>query len=94
MRGQASQVYRYKLEVSLDGESFRTVVDRTANDVSKNTVFEEFPPVECRFVRLTVTGWPSSAPLGIIDFTVFGRASGALPPAVATPTFSDLPPDA
>ncbi len=93
MRGAAAQVYKYKLEVSMDGEAFTTVVDRSGNDVSKNTVFEEFDPVECRFVKLTVTEWPASSPLGIIDFTVFGRASGELPPAIATPTFSELPPD-
>lgn len=93
MRGGAAQIYKYKLEVSMDGEAFTTVVDCTGNDISKNTIFEEFDPVECRFVKLTVTEWPASSPLGIIDFTVFGRASGELPPAIATPTFSELPPD-
>ena len=77
----------------MDGESFTTVLDRTDNTVSKNTVFDEFEPVECRFVKLTITDWPEGAPRGIIDFTVFGYPSTYLPAAVATPTFSDLPKD-
>lgn len=89
----APQVYRYKLEVSMDGEHFTTVVDRSGNTEARNTCFDEFAPAECRFVKLTVNGWPEGSPLGIIDFTVFGHSSGELPPAVATPKFSDLPLD-
>ena len=92
-RSYSDQVYKYRLEVSMDGEYFTTVLDRTDNTVSRNTVFEEFEPVECRFVKLTVTSWPEGAPRGIIDFTVFGHPSTYLPAAVATPTFSDLPKD-
>ena len=92
-RSYGNQVYKYKLEVSMDGENFTTILDRTDNTVSKNTVFEEFDPVECRFVKLTVTSWPEGVARGIIDFTVFGYPSRYLPAAVATPTFSDLPKD-
>jgi len=93
MRGGASSIYKYKLEVSMDGESYTTVVDQTGNNVAKDTVFDEFAPVTARFVRLTVTGWPEGSRLGIIDFTVFGRADGHLPAAVATPTYTNLPLD-
>lgn len=86
-------VYQYKLEVSQDGEKYVTVLDRTENQVSRDTVYEEFAPVNCRFVRLTVTGWPQDNPLGIIDFTVFGYPDGHEPAAVATPVFSNLPLD-
>ena len=89
----ALPVYKYKLEVSSDGEKYVTVLDKTKNTVSKDTIFEEFAPINCRFVRFTVTEWPEG-PLGIIDFTVFGYPEGWDPPAVATPTFSDLPLDA
>ncbi len=54
---------------------------------------DEFDPVECRFVKLTITGWPENTPRGIIDFTVFGYPSGKEPAAVASPVFSNLPPD-
>ena len=86
-------VYRYKLEVSQDGQTFTTVVDKTGNTLAKDTVYDEFAPINCRFVRLTVTDWPRNNPLGIIDFTVFGRPDGYDPPAVATPVFSNLPLD-
>ena len=90
----ALPLYKYKLEVSQDGENYTTVVDKTNNTVNKDTIFEEFTPVNCRFVRFTVTDWPKSGPMGIIDFTVFGYPDGWDQPAVATPTFSNLPLDA
>ena len=88
----ALPVYKYKLEVSQDGEKYTTVLDRTHNTVSKDTIFEEFQAINCRFVRFTVTEWPEG-PLGITDFTVFGYPEGWDPPTVATPTFSNLPMD-
>ena len=87
------QIYRYRIETSLDGNAWTTALDRTGNEKSKDTIFEEIAPVECRFVKLTVTDWPKNNPLGLIEFTVFGKASSALPPAVATPVFNNLPPD-
>lgn len=86
-------VYQYRLEVSMDGEKYTTVLDKTGNKVAKDTVYEDFDPVTCRFVRLTVTGWPKDTPLGIIDFTVFGNPDTYLPAAVATPVFNQLPLD-
>ena len=86
-------VYKFKLEVSQDGEKYVTVVDQTKNKVVRDTVFEEFAPVNCRFVRFTITDWPKEYPLGVIDFTVFGYPDGYEPAAVATPVFSNLPPD-
>lgn len=91
--GFTGQVYKYKLEVSMDGENFTTVVDKTNNTVSRSTTFDEFAPVQCRFVKLTVTEWPENTPRGIIDFTVFGYSSGEQPAAVASPLFNDLPAD-
>ena len=90
---QVLPVYKYRLEVSQDGEEYVTVLDKTGNTVSKDTIYEEFTPVNCRFVRFTVTDWPKNNPLGIIDFTVFGYPDGYDAPAVATPVFSDLPLD-
>jgi hypothetical protein len=70
-----SPAFRYKLEVSNDGKAFTTVLNKTNNTVTRYTEFDEIPPTPCRFVRLTVTDWPRSAdqPLGISEFTVFGR---------------------
>jgi len=66
--------FRYRIEVSSDGKEFSTVVDKTNNDVTRYTEFDEIPPTSCRYVRLTVTGWPRAAnPLGVVEFTVFGK---------------------
>lgn len=91
--GATLPVYRYRLEVSSDGKDWTTVVDMTHNRIPKDTVYDDFEPTVCRFVKLTVTDWPEGTPLGIIDFTVFGRPAGHLPAAVATPTYYELPPD-
>ena len=80
-----ADIYKYKIEVSMDGETYNTALDQTNNDISRNTIFEEIPPVKCRFVRLTMTDWPKTSPLGIIEFTVFGKAAGSLPAQVAIP---------
>ena len=86
-------VYKFKLEVSQDGENFVTVLDKTRNTETKDTFYDEFKPINCRFVRLTINDWPKENPLGIIDFTVFGYPDGWDAPAVATPVFSNLPLD-
>ena len=86
-------VYKYKLEVSQDGKNYMTVLDKTNNNIAKNTIFNNFTPTNCRFVKFTITDWPKETPLGIIDFTVFGYPEGQDAAAVATPVFSDLPLD-
>ena len=80
-----SDIYKYKIEVSMDGETYKTALDQTNNTISKNTIFGEFTPVKCRFVRLTITDWPKKNPLGIIEFTVFGKPANSLPAEVPIP---------
>jgi hypothetical protein len=67
--------HQYKIEVSSDGQEFKIILDKTANTVPKYTEFEDIPPTVCRFVRLTMTGWPRNAasPFGIVEFTIFGK---------------------
>jgi hypothetical protein len=71
-----SVAFRYKIEASRDGQSFTTILDKTGNNVTRYTEFDELPPTQCRYVRLTITDWPhiSNSPLGIMEFTVFGKA--------------------
>ena len=71
--------------MSTDGEKFTTVLDQSANGTVRNTIFEEIPPTKCRFVRLTMLDWPRTTPLGIIEFTVFGKPADSLPAAVPIP---------
>ena len=65
--------YQYKIEVSSDGETFETALDKTKNNLTKNVEYDEIDPVKCRYVRLTITGAPPKVPVGIIEFTVFGN---------------------
>lgn len=81
----SSYVYQYKIDVSMDGKKYVTAFDQTKNTISRNTIFEEITPVKCRFVRLTMTNWPKAIPLGIIEFTIFGKPDGSLPAAVPIP---------
>jgi len=74
-----TDAYQYKIEVSTDGTSFATALDQSTNAMQRNTIFEEIPPARCRFVRLTMVNWPHATPLGVIEFTVFGRPTGSLP---------------
>jgi xylan 1,4-beta-xylosidase len=73
---EGAVAHRYRIEVSSDGKAFATLLDKTQNTVTKYVEFDELPPTACRFVRLTLTDWPHNAatPLGILEFTVFGKA--------------------
>jgi hypothetical protein len=61
------------------------VLDQSTNVIVRNTIFEEIPPAKCRLVRLTMINWPRATPLGIIEFTVFGKPDGSLPAAQPIP---------
>jgi hypothetical protein len=71
-----SVAFRYRIESSRDGQTFTTILDKTGADVTRYTEFDELTPTQCRYVRLTITDWPriGNAPLGIMEFTVFGKA--------------------
>jgi len=73
-----SPAFQYKIEASRDGQNFTTILDKTGNNITRYTEFDELPPTECRYVRLTITDWPhiGNSPLGITEFTVFGKAAG------------------
>ena len=81
----ATSAYQYKIDVSADGTNYTTVLDQSTNAIVRNTIFEEIPPTKCRFVRLTMTNWPRTTPLGIIEFTIFGKPADSLPAAVPIP---------
>jgi hypothetical protein len=70
---QTSAAHQYKIEASEDGQTYTTILDRTQNKVSRYTEFEELPLTKCRYVRLTLTDWPHAVPLGVLEFTVFGK---------------------
>ena len=69
--------------VPLQGRSFArtakqyaTVLDKTKNDVTLYTEFDEIPPTSCRFVRLTITDWPRTRNNAARDHGVHGVRKG------------------
>ena len=79
-------VFKYMIEASMDGENFKIVLDKSKNTESKNVTFDEIPPVECRYVRLTILDWPKNTSLSVLDFSVFGKATGYGPSQIPVPT--------
>jgi hypothetical protein len=71
-RGGPMSPYRYKLESSTDNKTYQTVVDKTQNATANGVEFDQFSPVPCRYVRLTIVGAPK--PLAVLEFTVFGKS--------------------
>jgi xylan 1,4-beta-xylosidase len=71
-----SKAFRYRIEASEDGQKWTTVVDKTGNDVTRYTELDQFKPAQARYVRLVMTDWPRSVaqPLGVVEFTVFGKS--------------------
>ena len=74
----------------MDGENYRTALNQSGNAMSRNVLFDEIPPVECRYVRLTMLDWPKGSPLSILDFSVFGRATGYSPSQTPVPTPKEM----
>ena len=70
-------IYKYKLEGSMDGEKWEVILDKSNNTESKNTIFDEVKPSECRYVKFTMLDWPKNGVLGIIDLTVFGKPAAS-----------------
>ena len=70
----------------MDGKSWMTVIDQSANKTPRNVVFDEFTPVEGRYVKLTMLDWPKTGNFSILDFTVFGKATGWSPSQIPVPT--------
>jgi len=69
----APRIRHYKIEVSSDGKIYAVAVDKTRNDADNAVEFDEFTPVQGKFVKLTITGWPKRLSCGVFEFTVFGK---------------------
>jgi len=77
---------KYKIEVSSDGKTFKTIVDKTRNDADNSVEFNEISPVQCRYVKLTITGWPKKVPgatLPALPSTEFIYGTPAIPAAAS-----------
>jgi Glycoside hydrolase family 2 C-terminal domain 5/F5/8 type C domain/Domain of unknown function (DUF4982) len=69
----SGRVYRYRVEVSSNGTTWTTVVDKTANTSTAQTQTDPFSAT-ARYVRITVTGLPASPVTwaSFFEFRVFG----------------------
>ncbi|MEO3817940.1 discoidin domain-containing protein [Plantactinospora sp. B24E8] len=76
----SSVAVAYRLEVSSDGQTWRSVHETTDGQGGTETV--RLPePVTARFVRLTATKRSNSNPVGLNGFQVYGTPLGHRPPA-------------
>lgn len=66
------RAYRYRLEGSLDGKAWKTLVDRTGEDVKSPAGAHRFERQPARWIRITLTGQPDGAWASIREFEVHG----------------------
>jgi hypothetical protein len=66
-----NNIYKYKIEVSNDSLTWHTVVDQTANAISKQTNKDNFT-ANGRYVRITITGLAANEWASFYDFKVYG----------------------
>ncbi|MCM3748736.1 discoidin domain-containing protein [Paenibacillus pasadenensis] len=72
VRWESNSAYKYKIDVSNDNAAWTTVVDQTANTVSKQTNKDSFT-ASGRYVKITVTGLAVNKWASFYDFKVFGE---------------------
>ena len=85
-------VYRYKLEASVDGESFETLVDHSDNSEDYSHEYFETPKeLKTRYIRLTNMGeTPAGGRFAVSGLRVFGYGNAPVPTAVNTVTCERL----
>ena len=94
-QGISNDAYRYKLDVSDDGQHWRTAIDMSANGRDAPHDYEVLPQAErARFVRLTNVHSPDGGKFSIYDLRVFGKGGGPLPAAARGVSASRNPADA
>jgi xylan 1,4-beta-xylosidase len=78
--GISKDVYNYVLELSSDGRTWRTVVDRSRSGRDAPHDYQVLPKAErARFVRLRNMHSPDGGKFSLSDLRVFGQGGGAKP---------------
>lgn len=86
--GISADVYNYVLETSLDGQSWKTVIDRSRKGADGPHDYEVLPKAErARFVRLRNIHSPDGGNFSLSDLRVFGKGGGAKPAKVRQTQF-------
>lgn len=80
--------YRYLLELSDDGQVWRTVVDRSGAAVDAPHDYQVMAgPQRARFARLTNVHTPDGGKFSLYDLRVFGKGTGTTPARVESAAF-------
>ena len=83
--------HRFTLEVSLDGNTWRPVEDRSHSDIDAPNAYIQLPkPIRARYIRYNNVRVPSEN-LALSEIRVFGKGSGNAPEAVKNLTVSLAP---
>ena len=86
LAGATGLYHQYRLDQSLDGKTWETLVDRSASRRDVPHDYLPLPaPVNARFVRITSVQMPGGGPFSIRDLRVFGN--GLAKPPAAAPRF-------
>lgn len=79
--------FRYVLELSNDGSTWKTAIDRSRDGRDAPHDYEVLPQAQsARFVRLRAIHTPDGGKFSLYDLRVFGNGGGAPPEAVPTMT--------
>ena len=83
--------YRYKLEASVDGESFETLIDRCENSEDYSHDYFETPEARIRYIRLVnMAETPAGGRFAVSGLRVFGDGNADAPAAVEAVTCERL----
>ena len=74
--GALPGAFQYKIEVSLDGEAWTTVVDKSENTKDYLIDYEAFETIKAGYARLVICGSPENIEPGVRNCTVFGKYAG------------------
>lgn len=80
------RIYGYRIQVSDDNSNWNTVVDKTNNQSIEQTQQDIFEAESVRYVRIVVTGLPSSTWASFCEFKVFASSVTAVEEDRALPT--------
>ena len=86
--GEGQPPYRYRIEGSTDGQTWTTLVDRSANETLRpHELLVLDQPAEARYIRITNLG-QLAGQFSIFDLRVFGSGHGRAPQGTAITTVS------
>lgn len=84
-RGISNDVYQYVLELSDDGQTWRTVMDRSRDGRDAPHDYQVLPEAaRARFVRIRNIHMPDGAKFSLYDLRVFGNGDGRQPTGVTS----------